>query len=143
MEHTFVLQPGSWVSEGTCWLPAYGGRHCRGRTTVAHGAGSWELRVATTVDTDAPTTFESVLEVDPLRDRAGSLRYRARNRTVGTLEGVFRFVDDRIMSVAGAEGIRTLETLRMIDDDHYEANGALVLAGVLRRRWTTTLVRSR
>lgn len=143
MEHTFLLEAGSWVAEGTCWQPGRGGLPCRGQAIVAHGADTWELRAVATVGTDAPTTCESILEVGPVHDRAEPVRYHARNCRLGTLEGMFRFVDDRIMSVAGAEGIRALQTLRMIDSDHYEVNGALVLAGELRRRWMTTLVRSR
>ncbi|NIR59430.1 MAG: hypothetical protein GWO02_07865 [Gammaproteobacteria bacterium] len=143
MKHTFLLEPGEWLGDGTVWdaddtpLPA------QARAAVTHAPGRWFNRAVLRTEAEAPAELTTAYEIEPLRRDALATSWRAYNPALGTLLGRLVVYDAAMLSLFRSEDGRLTgsEALVYRNARRYLITGALFDGEVKRSAWQLELKR--
>jgi hypothetical protein len=143
MNHTFLLEPAVWTSQGTFWSADGESREALGRTEIAHRPECWLLARTLKVLGSPHVEFVHAYSITP-PGRAQCMKWTAEEATLGKLSGTFSIVGTSIVSVytCSASGYHGAEHLGQVDSDHYHATGILLLNERKLYSWQSVLTRA-
>ena len=145
MNHTFLFQPGLWSGAGTFWTEDGKPTQAEGRTEISHRHDCWLLAGSLRVLSSPPVEFVNHYFIKPPGPDAISTTWTSENSAIGKLKGSFSIVGPSIVSLYFAEdggaGYYGTEHLMLLDENHYEACGVLLLEGKRLSSWRVALTR--
>jgi hypothetical protein len=142
--HTFLFQPGLWISTGTLWRADGEPLEAHGRTEIAHRPECWLLSGTLKVLGAPPTEFVHAYWIEPPGPDGTSMKWTFENATFGTLLGRFAVIGTSILSVFGCDesGYHGAEHLGQVDADTYRSAGLLLLKDQVIYSWQMRLERA-
>jgi hypothetical protein len=145
MMHTYLFEPGVWVSKGTFWRADGEPLEAQGRTVIAHPPDdAWILAGTLKVFGSPPVEFVNAYSISPPGRDATSMKWTSENATLGRLSGTFSVVGSSILSVytCTASGYHGSEHMGQVDANRYNATGILLLNERRLSSWQVVLTRS-
>jgi hypothetical protein len=144
MSHTFLFEPGVWISAGTFWRADGAPLELIGRTEIAHRPECWVLSGTLKVLGAPPAEFVQAYLIEPPGRGEASLRWTFESATFGKIHGRFAAVGTSILSIYGCEdsGYHGAEHLGQIDAEHYRSAGLLLLKDRIIYSWEMMLTRA-
>ena len=136
MTHTYLLEEGTWTAQSS--LVTEDGQELSGtgESKIVHHQGHWII--------DARMgDIRNRYEITPFPPGSRATEWTSENPAMGRFLGMFCIVDDTILSTFKSEdgALSGVESVRMIDADHYENRGALFAGARRISSWTVTLRR--
>jgi hypothetical protein len=143
MMHTYLFEPGVWISKGTFWREDGEPIVAQGRTEIAHRADCWLLSGTMKVLGSPPVEFMSAYSITPPGRDGACMKWVAENATLGKLSGTFSVVGDSILSVyaCAASGYHGCDYLGQVDSNRYQLTGILLLKERRLSSWQLALTR--
>ena len=134
-DHTFLLREGRWEIEGSTIDVAGNPNAMIGFAVITHRE-NWIVE-------EQLNEAHSHYAVAPLSPGISATCFTGANGIVGEVHGSFAFFDDLILSMYRSDDghYQVCEALRMLDDDHYDARGAMFLDGGHVSSWSLNLHR--
>jgi hypothetical protein len=144
MSHTFLFEPGVWISAGTFWRTDGQALELTGRTEIAHRPECWVLSGTLRVLGSPPAEFVQAYLIKPPGHGDASLKWSFESATFGKIQGRFAAVGGSILSLYGcdASGYHGTEHLGQIDANNYRSAGMLLLKDRVMYSWETLLKRA-
>src|SRR5579864_7654811 len=99
MMHTYLFDPGVWISRGTFWRADGEPLEALGRTEIAHRADCWVLSGTLKVLGSPPVEFVNAYWIQPPGRDGTCMKWTSENATLGRLSGTFSVVVNSILSV--------------------------------------------
>ena len=129
MMHTFLFDPGVWLSQGIFWRADGEPLDAQGRTEIAHHADCWLLAGTLKVLGSPPVEFVNAYSISPPGRDGTSMRWTSESSTLGKLSGTFSVVGSSILNVylCGASGYHGSEHFGQLDANRYQWTGILLL----------------
>jgi hypothetical protein len=142
--HTFLFEPGVWISQGTFWRVDGEPLEAHGRTEIAHHPDCWLLAGTLRVLGSPSVEFVNAYSITPPGRDGTSMKWTAENATLGKLSGTFSVVGTSILCVytCTASGYHGAEHWGQVDQDRYQAAGILLLNERRLSSWQMMLTRS-
>lgn len=143
MKHTFLLEEGTWESNGTYYDERGNAIPVWGRMEISHTGTRWYNRGLTRLLLEKPVEYRNDYEIDPLAPGEEFTAWQSFNPQTGTLWGSFMFVGDSILSSFTSENseYRGHEYLLQIDEDTYRNRGFSFRGDEKLSSWTVELKR--
>jgi len=143
MMHTFLFEPGVWISRGTFWRADGEPLEAQGRTEIAHHPECWLLAGTLKVLGSPPVEFVNAYSISPPGRDGTTMRWTAENATLGKLSGTFSVVGSSILCVytCTASGYHGAEYLGQLDANRYQTSGVLLLNDRRLSSWQLELFR--
>jgi hypothetical protein len=143
MMHTYLFEPGVWISKGTFWRADGEPLDAQGRTEIAHRADCWLLSGTMKVLGSPPVEFVNAYTISPPGRDGTCMKWISENSTLGKLSGTFSVVGGSILGVytCATSGYHGCEHLGQIDSNRYQAVGILLLNERRLSSWQVNLTR--
>ena len=143
MMHTFLFEPGVWISKGTFWRADGEVLEAQGRTEIAHHPTAWLLAGSLKVFGSPPVEFVNAYSISPPGRDGTSMKWTSDSATLGKLSGTFSVVGSSILSVytCTASGYHGAEHMGQVDANRYNAAGILLLNERRLSSWQVVLTR--
>ena len=134
-DHTYLLHEGRWEIEGSTIDVAGNPNIMIGFALVTHDE-SWIFE-------EELNESQNRYVIAPLTPGIAATCFTGMNGIVGEVHGSFAFFEDLILLMYGSDDghYQACEALRKMDDDRYDARGALFLDGGHVSSWSLTLQR--
>ena len=134
-EHTYLLREGRWQISGSTIDVAGNPNVLIGYAIVIHGK-HW------TVEEQINESSNHYTIVPPDED-LGATTFTGANGITGEVNGTFAFFEDMILSAYHSDDghYSASEVFRRLEDDRYEARGALFKDGGHVSSWSLTMER--
>lgn len=141
--HTFLLQEGDWSASGMYYDHRGYATPITGQACICHEEERWLNRSTMQLETDHPVSFENIYDIEPLEQGLEATIWETQHASLGLMMGTLVIVDDALIMSYSAEGghYTGSETLRRIDDDHYQSWGVLWQGDQKISSWTARLER--
>ena len=143
MMHTFLFEPGVWISRGTFWRADGEPIQAEGRTEIAHRPECWLLSGTLKVLGSPPVEFVNAYTISPPGRDGTCMKWTSENATLGKLSGTFSVVGTSILSVytCTASGYHGCEHYGQVDPNRYNSAGILLLNERRLSSWQLVLTR--
>ena len=143
MAHTFLFEPGVWISKGTLWQADGQPLEAVGRTEIAHRPECWLLSGTLKVLGSPPAEFVHAYLIEPPNPEHTGMKWTFESALFGKLQGRFAAIGPSIISMYGCEasGYYGAEHLGQRDPDNYRSSGMLLLKDRLVYSWQLMLKR--
>lgn len=144
MHHTFLLEPGNWLSSGMLWNENEEKVPIAGHANVEHHEGKWFNHSTMRLLTDPPVEMKSEYEINPIPENKSSTTWTSLNPALGKIEGTFVVIGDSILSTYRSENgeYTGSEYFLKEDDTTYQAKGVLFKDAVKVSSWDTILTKN-
>ncbi|HVO44800.1 MAG TPA: hypothetical protein VMT29_00575 [Steroidobacteraceae bacterium] len=144
MMHTFLFEPGVWMSQGTFWREDGEALEVQGRTEIAHAPECWLLAGTLRVLGSPPVEFVNARSITPPGRDGTSMKWTQENATLGKLSGTYSVVGSSILGVytCAASGYHGAEHLGQMGPSRYSAAGILLLHERRLYSWQMVLTRA-
>jgi hypothetical protein len=143
MMHTFLFEPGVWISKGTFWRADGEPIEAQGRVEIAHHPTTWILSGSLKVFGSPPVEFVNAYSISPPGRDATCMKWTSENATLGKLSGTYSVVGSSILCVytCTASGYHGSEHYGQVDANRYNTAGILLLHERRLSSWQLVLTR--
>ena len=135
-EHTYLFEEGRWEIGGSMIDVVGNANVIVGYAVITH-TDQW------VIEEQLNENANRYAIVPPTEDRGATI-FTGANGVTGEVNGTFAFFDDLILSAYHSDDghYSASEAFRKVDDDHYEARGALFYDGGHVSSWSLQLRRA-
>lgn len=144
MHHTFLLEPGDWLSSGMLWNENEEKVPIAGHANVEHREGKWLNHSTMRLLTEPPVEMKSEYEIKPVPENKSSTTWTAVNPALGTMEGTFVVIGESILSTYRSENgeYTGSEYFLKEDDTTYQVKGVLFKDAIKVSSWDAILTKN-
>ena len=143
MQHTYLLEEGTWKASGCYWDNVGDVLDAEGEVTITHEDDLWINIGKITLKSEPPEKFENFYEIIPPAEGKRLTEWTSVNPDLGTFSGVMTFLNDAIFSLSNSEDgqYAGFDLLLMIDENNYINRGALFIGDEMQSSWSMELTR--
>ncbi len=144
MHHTFLLEPGNWLSSGMLWNENEEKVPIAGHANIEHHDGKWLNHSAMRLLTDPPVEMKREYEIRPIPENKSSTTWIAQDPALGQMEGSFVVIRDSILSTYRSESgeYSGSEYFLKEDETTYQVKGVLFKNTVKISSWDAILTKN-
>jgi len=142
--HTYILEPGLWVGEGSYAVEGGPERPATGEAHVSHAGGLWSCSARIQLEgAGGRVACQRRYVIEPFAPGAQATTWHAEHPEYGLLEGQLAIVDDTVIELFRSRDGHVWggETRRQLAPHLYKARGFVMQEGRLAGRWFLTLTR--
>lgn len=144
MHHTFLLEPGNWLSSGMLWNENEEKVPIAGHANIEHHEKKWFNHSVMKLLSDPPVELKSEYEIVPIPGNKLSTTWTSVNPALGKMEGSFVVIRDSILSTYRSESgeYSGSEYFLKEDETTYQVKGVLFKNTVKVSSWDLILTKN-
>lgn len=144
MEHTFLFEPGLWISVGQYFDEEQNTVGMKGTTRIIHGEKEWRHTISTILDEEGAEENVNVYIIEPFVPGIPATGWESDYPLLGKITGQYVTVGDSIIGCGQTEDgqYQVVETLQQKDENHYFSKGALFKERQIVSSWTAEMTRT-
>ena len=142
-DHTFLLKEGQWKATGTYFDHKGQSNAISGHAIIQHSEEGWINRSTMQLASEPAVSFENIYEIEPMEAGMETTIWETQHAALGLMTGTLVVVGDALIMSYAAEGGHYTgnETLRRVDDTHYQSWGVLWQGDQKISSWTADMER--